>query len=81
MDLAHLGALPLTLGALLTMGGLVVSVIKGYRWFLDQITEIVSKALHEHEKNESGWQKEISRRLDVIEAKVDRLTERKEHRT
>lgn len=75
MDLGQLGALPLTLGALVTMGGLAVSVIKGYRWFLGQVKEVVSEALQTHEEKESAWQEEVKRRLDAIEEKVDRLTE------
>lgn len=77
MDLGQLGALPLTLGALVTMGGLAAGVIKGYRWFLDEVKRVVAEALAGHESKEAVWRNEVTRRLDEIERKVDRLTEDK----
>lgn len=75
MDLGQIGAVPLTLGALVTMGGIIVGVIRGYRWFLDEVKRVVTEALSSHEANESIWRAEVSRRLDAIERKLDQRNE------
>jgi hypothetical protein len=72
-----LGVVPLTVGGVVAMISAVVGVIKTYRWFLAQIKEVVSDALRSHEDKETVWQTEVTRRLDVIEEKVDRLSEGK----
>jgi hypothetical protein len=68
--------LPVVLGALSVLGAVVIAIVKGYRWFLGEIKSVISGAMAAHEKAEGEWQKAIKERLDRIEAKVDRLTER-----
>lgn len=70
------GYLPITLGAGAVIVAGIVSIIKGYRWLVGEIREVINEAMSRHEQIESTWQREIERRLDVIEAKVDRLAER-----
>ena len=62
-------------GALgLTVSG-IVTVLKGYKWLLGEIRQVIVEQLGHHEARESEWQKGIERRLDVIEQKVDALIE------
>jgi hypothetical protein len=70
------GYLPITLGAGAVIVGGIISVVKGYRWLITEIRAAITEALDHHTEVEAGWQREIERRLDAIESKVDRLAER-----
>lgn len=72
--------LPLVLGAGGTAVAGIVAVVKGYRWFVGQIREVITEAMRNHERVEGEWQKAIERRLDDIERKVDALHEWKRDR-
>lgn len=68
---------PIILGALSLMLGGVIGVIKGYRWFLDEIRTAINTAIDRHSEAEAVWQREVERRLGSLESKMDRLLENK----
>ena len=66
----------LALGAALLSGGIgaAVGIIRAYRGLLDTIREIVKSALDSHTREEASWQREVNRRLERIETKVEDLS-------
>jgi hypothetical protein len=68
--------LPIIVGALAVIGAGVISILKSYRWLIGEIRAAIGDAMKAHEGAESEWQRAIEDRLDRIETKVDRLTER-----
>lgn len=67
--------LPILAGAGALTVSVIVGVIRGYRWFLSQVREVITEAMRSHEAKEGEWQRAIGERLDRLEEKVDRLIE------
>lgn len=86
MDLGQIGTVPLTLGAVVTGGALVVGIVKGtvkvYDWFMAQVVArvaaVVSDALKGHEEKEEKWQQEITGQLGDIRERLARIEGRME---
>lgn len=76
MDANVVQHLPFVIGALGVLGAGVISIVKGYRWLLSEIRSAITDAMAHHEHVEGEWQRDIERRLEAIENKVDRLIER-----
>ena len=68
--------LPWVIGAGAVTVSAIGVVIKGYRWLLSEIRTAITEAIEHHTEVEAQWQREIERRLDQIESKVDRIAER-----
>lgn len=51
----------------------VISAIKGYKWLIAEIRKAITEALEHHTEVEGEWQREIERRLEAIEAKMDKF--------